>query len=67
MLKISFLGCTKVELCDLAVCIAVNGKKLKESRRDLDPFLTMLSIETVRAISIYYKFFQFHVPRSISF
>ena len=28
MLNISFLACTKVELWDLTVCIAVNGEKL---------------------------------------
>ena len=27
MIHISFLACTKVELWDLAVCIAVNGEK----------------------------------------
>ena len=29
MLNISFLACTKVELWDLKVCIAVNGEKLQ--------------------------------------
>ena len=29
MLNISFLACTKVELWDLKVCIAVNGKNFK--------------------------------------
>ena len=29
MLNISFLACTKVELWDLIVCIAVNGEKFQ--------------------------------------
>ena len=29
MLNISFLACTKVELCYLTVCIAVNGEKFR--------------------------------------
>ena len=29
MLNISFLACTKVELWDLTVCIAVNGEKFQ--------------------------------------
>ena len=29
MLNISFLDCTKVELWDLKVCIAVNGEKFQ--------------------------------------
>ena len=29
LLNISFLACTKVELWDLKVCIAVNGKKFQ--------------------------------------
>ena len=29
MLNISFLSCTKVELWDLTVCIAVNGEKFQ--------------------------------------
>ena len=41
MLNISFLACTKVELWDLTVCIAVNGEKL-QSRT-----MTMTNIELV--------------------
>ena len=29
MLNITFLACTKVELWDLTVCIAVNGEKVQ--------------------------------------
>ena len=50
MLNISFLACYKVELFHLL--------------QDLDP--TMLNIELVRVIFIYYNVFKFHVPRSIS-
>ena len=31
MLNISFLACTKVELWDLKICIAVNGENFKAS------------------------------------
>ena len=46
MLNISFLACTKVELWDLIVCIAVNGEKF-QSCRDLDLGLAMPNIELV--------------------
>ena len=36
-------------------------------KRDLDLDPTMPIIELVRDICIYYKVFQFHVPRSITF
>ena len=29
MFNISFLACTKVPICDLTVCIAVNGEKFR--------------------------------------
>ena len=58
MLNISFLACTKVELWDLKVCIAVNGEKF-QSRA--------MTLTLVRVISIYYNVFKFHVPRWNSF
>ena len=48
---LSFLACYKVELFNLL--------------QNLDP--TMLNIEPVRVIFIYYNVLKFHVPRSISF
>ena len=33
--NISFLACTKVEVWDLTVCIAVNGEKILKSHLDL--------------------------------
>ena len=63
MFNISFLACTKVELWDLTVCIAVNGEKF-QSDLDLGPI--MPNIELVRDIFIY-NMFRFHVPRSIVF
>ena len=37
--------------------------KILNAYSDLDLDLTMLNIELVRAIFIYYNVFQFHVPR----
>ena len=65
MLNISFLACTKVELWDLTVCIAVNGEKFRSHAVTLTS--TMPNIELVRDIFIYNNVFQFHVPRSITF
>ena len=45
MLNISFLACTKVELWDLIVCIAVNGEKFQKLRHDLDLGPAMPNIE----------------------
>ena len=59
MLNIRLLNCSKVELWNLTVCIAVIGEKLC---RDLGP--TMPNIELVRIIFIYCIVFKFHVPRS---
>ena len=42
-------------------------KKNLKSCHDLDLGLTMLNIELVHAIFIFYDVFQFIVPRSISF
>ena len=67
MLNTSFLACTKVELWDLIVCIAVNGGKISKSHSDLDLGPTIPNIELLRAIFIYDNVFQFHVSRSISF
>ena len=68
MLNISFLVCSKVELWDLTVCIAVNGEKWrKKSRHDLDLGPTMPNTELVRFILIYYNVFKFHIPGLISF
>ena len=66
MLNISFLACTKVELWDLIVCIAVNGKNSK-SCHDLDLGPAMPNIQHVRDIFIYNDVFKFHVHRSITF
>ena len=33
MLNITFLACTKVELWDLKLCIAVNGEKYIKSKK----------------------------------
>ena len=62
MLNISCQACTKVELWDLTICIAVNGEK---SHSDLDLGLTMPNIELALDIFIY-NVFQFHVSRSIT-
>ena len=51
MLNISLLASTKVELWDLAVCIAVNEEKF-QSRSDLNLGPTMPNIELVRDIFI---------------
>ena len=65
MLNISFLACTKVELRDLTVCIAVNGEKFRSHAVTLTS--TMLpNIELVRDIFIN-NVFQYHVLRSITF
>ena len=66
MLNISFLACTKVELWDLIVCIAVNGEKF-QSRRDLDLGPAMANIALVRDIFIYYDVLKFRIHRSITF
>ena len=67
MLNISFIACTKVELWDLKVCIAVNGEKFQSRAMTLTLIRTMPNMEFVRVIFIYYNVFKFHVPRSISF
>ena len=67
MLNMSFLACTKIWFKgpDSLYC-GKWGKRLKAySDLDLDPMI--LNIELIRAIFIYYKVLQFHVPRSISF
>ena len=46
MLHISFLACTKFEMWDPTVCIAVNGEKF-QSHHDLDLGPTMPNIELV--------------------
>ena len=63
MLNISFLACTKVELWDLIVCIAVNGDKISValSRSDLDLGPAMANIELVRDIFIYYDVLKFRI------
>ena len=42
-------------------------RKFLKAYSDLILDLTMLNIELVQAIFIYYNVFQFHVPRSITF
>ena len=61
MLNINFLA--KVIGPDSLYC----GKwgKLLKAYSDLDLHPTVLNIELVRAIFIYYNVFQFHAPRSI--
>ena len=51
MPNISFLACTKVELQDVTVCIAVNGETISKlyCDHDLDP--TMPNIELVELFS----------------
>ena len=63
MLNISLPACTKVELWYLTDCIMVPDRKISKSHSDLDLGPTMPNIELVRDIFIYYKVFQFHVPR----
>ena len=67
MLNISFIACTKVELWDLKVCIAVNGEKFQSRAMTLTLIRKMPNMEFVRVIFIYYNVFKFHFPRSISF
>ena len=67
MLNISFLACTKVELWDLIIRIAVNGVKILKSRHDLDLGPVMPNIELVRDIFIYYEVLKFRIHRSITF
>ena len=64
MLNISFLACTKVELCYLKVCIAVNGEKFQSRVMTLT---LVRQCPLVRIIFIFYNVFKFHVPRSISY
>ena len=52
MLNIRFLACTKVELWDLTVCIAVQSRA---------------QYRTCLVIFIYQSVFKFHVPGSIPF
>ena len=59
MLNISFLACTKVELWDLKVCIAVNGEKFQSCSMNL-------TLVRQCPISNLPEVFEFHVPRSIS-
>ena len=67
MLNISFLACTKVEVWDLIIRIAVNGVKILKSRHDLDLGPGMPNIELVRDIFIYYEVLKFRIHRSITF
>ena len=62
MLNISLLACTKVELWDLIVCIAINGEKFQSCTLTLIP-----NIELVRDIFIYYDVLKFRIHRSITF
>ena len=66
MLNIGFLGCTKVELKDLTVCIVVNGEKFPKFHRDLDLDPTMPNIELVQHIFIYNNVFKFYVSRLVT-
>ena len=67
MLNISFLACTKVELCVLTVCIAVNREKFQSRTVILTLVRRCLISKLVRVIFIYYNVFKFHVLGSIPF
>ena len=55
MLNTSFLACTKVELWDLTVCIAINSEKFQSRTVTLTLVPTMPNIELVRVIFIFYN------------
>ena len=55
-----YTACTKVELHDLTVFIAVNGQNVHHLDLDLDP--TRPDIERVQAIFIYTYIFNFYIP-----
>ena len=63
MLNINFLACTKVELWDLIVCIAVNGETFQSRTMTLALYRTCSRYLHVLQCTV----FKFHVPRSISF
>ena len=67
MLNISFLACTKVELWDLTVCIAVNKENFQSRTKTLALVQRCPISNLSELFFIYYNVFKFHVPRSISF
>ena len=66
MLNMRFLACTKIELWDLTVFIAINLEK-NQSRAMTLTCSDNAKYRTCLSFSIYYNVFKYHVSRLISF